>query len=70
MQTTNKSYSELCFEYRCINDWPPLAWFSACTKKDNKITVWHGNGVEINQNGFAKQFGLGIFWKVILMKQI
>lgn len=61
MQTTNKTYSELCFEYHCINDWPPLAWFSECSKKNNKITVWHGNGVEINPKWFCEAVWPGNF---------
>jgi len=50
----NFSNSELYFEYHCIDQWPPLAWFAQCSKENKKIVVWHGNNVEINREWFCE----------------
>lgn len=52
--TKSCSDSKLHFEYHCIDQWPPLAWFAQCSKENKKIIVLHGSHVEINHEWFCE----------------
>lgn len=48
------------FEYRCIENWAPLAWIARC-RPGKAITVWHGSQVETRADWFCEAAWPGAF---------
>src|SRR5437899_2799360 len=48
------------FEYRCIQQWPPLAWIARCLP-GGSITLWHGSQVETREDWFCEAAWPGAF---------
>ncbi len=42
------------FEYRRIEEWPPLAWLAQCSASNLVITVVHGSMVEVRDDWFCE----------------
>ncbi len=44
----------LRFQYRLMNEWPPLAWLAQCCASNPVITVLHGPMIEVRDEWFCE----------------